>query len=161
MANPDEEIPFDEAEPALVLDRMAVRTDAGKGWINLLPAVSDDVEVPQSGGLLSFLAARGPSIPMATWSAGAISKRGPGRDTIGLQHSSGPRAVARLADLGLGLPAGWVKVQDHPRRGLVVTMPPAQDHEDVLHWLLSAAHVLSAVPLTGHWLARVYGGDRS
>ena len=49
---------------------------------------------------------------------------------------------------------------DHSRRGLVVTVPPGQDHEDVLHWLLSAAHALSAVPLTGHWLARYYLGGR-
>jgi hypothetical protein len=160
MADPDEEIQFAEAGPEPVLDRMAQRTAAGQGWINLLPAVSDDIEVPQSGGLLSFLAARGPAIPMATWSVGTPTKRGPGRDTIGLQHSSGPRAVARLADLGLGLPAGWIKVMDHSRRGLVVTVPPGQDHEDVLHWLLSAAHALSAVPLTGHWLARVYLGGR-
>jgi hypothetical protein len=158
MADPDEEIPFAEAEPGVVLERMARYRDAGAGWINLLPEVADDVEVPASGGLLSFLAARGPSIPLATWSAGAPTKRGPGRPTIGVQHASGPKALIRLADLGLKLGPGWMKVQDHPRRGLVVTVPADKDDHDVLHWLLSAAHALAVVPLTGDWLERAYAG---
>lgn len=158
MADPDEEIQFDEAAPTQVVLRMAQRTEAGRGWINLLPEIHEDVEVPPSGGLFSFLSARGPSIPLATWSAGALGKRGPGRASIGLQHAGGPKALARLAEVGLVRPPGWTKVQDHPRRGLVITVPPGEDHEDVLHWLLSAAHALSAVPLTGDWLARVYSG---
>lgn len=161
MADPDEEIQFGEAEPEQILDRMAARTEAGTGWINLLPEISDDIEIPPSGGLFGFLSARGPSIPLATWSAGAPTKRGPGRASIGLQHAGGPKALARLAEIGLIRPPGWLKVQDHPRRGLVITVPPGEDDDDVLHWLLSAAHALSAVPLTGDWLARVYTGRRS
>ncbi len=161
MADPHEELQFAESEPAAVLDRMEQLTDTGTGWINLLPEIAEDAAVPPSGGLLSFLSARGPSIPLATWSAGSETRRGPGRVSIGLQHAGGPRALTRLAELGLLLAPGWVKVQDHPRRGLVVTVPPGEDHDDVLHWLLSAAHALSAVPLTGDWLARVYTGVRS
>ena len=160
MAGPDEEIEFIEADPAVVVNRMGQRAAAESGWINLLPEVEQDAVVPPSGGLFSFLAARGPSIPLATWSAGAATKRGPGRQSIGLQHNGGPRALATLTSLGLGLRTGWIKVQDHSRRGLVVTVPAAEDHGDLLYWLLSAAHALSAVPLTGDWLARVYTGGR-
>lgn len=156
MADPNEEIPFAEAEQQAVLDRMARCTAAGAGWINLLPEAVEEAVVPPSGGFLAFLAARGPSIPLATWSAGALDKGRPGRASIGIQHGSGPRALSRLAELGLGRAAGWIKVADHPRRGLVITVPPDQDREAVLHWLLSASHALSAVPLTGDWLARVY-----
>lgn len=158
MADPDEQIPFAEAAPQPVVDRMAAQTDAGAGWINLLPEVEEDSDVPPSGGLLSFLSARGPSIPLATWSAGTPTKRGPGRPSIGLQHSGGPKALNRLAGMGLVLGPGWIKVQDHPRRGLVVTVPAGQDHDELLHWLLSAAHALSAAPLTGDWVAEVYNG---
>lgn len=161
MADPDEELQFDEAEPTPIVTRMAQQTDAGAGWINLLPEIDDDVEVPTSRSLFSFFSARGPSIPLATWAAGAPGKRGPGRASIGIQHAAGPKALARLAGVGLVRPAGWVKVQDHPRRGVVITVPAGADNEDVLHWLLSATHALSTVPLTGGWLARVYTGGRS
>lgn len=161
MADPDEELQFDEAEPSAVVAHMARRTEVGTGWINLLPAIDDEVDLPPSRSLFSFLSARGPSIPLATWSAGAPGKRWPGRASIGIQHAAGPKALARLADVGIVRSAGWIKVQDHPRRGLVITVPPDAAHEDVLHWLLSAAHALSTVPLTGDWLARVYFGGRS
>lgn len=160
MAGPDEEIAFVETDPALVLDRMGQRSAAEAGWINFSPEVEEDAVVPPSGGFLSFLAARGPSIPLATWSTGAPTRHGPGRQSLGLQHGGGPRALAALSELGLGLRPGWLKVQDHPRRGLVVTVPPGADHGDLLHWLLSAAHALSTVPLTGDWLARIYTGSR-
>ncbi len=160
VVSPDEEIEFAEAQPETILDRMGQRATAGSGWINFLPEVEPDAEIPSSGGLMSFFSARGPAIPLATWSAGEPTKRGQGRSSLGLQHSSGPRALAQLAELQIALPAGWIKVQDHPRRGLVGTVPPDLDHEDILHWLLSAAHALSAVPLTGDWLARVYSGGR-
>jgi hypothetical protein len=138
--------------------RMTELTTAGKGWINLLPEVEPSAEVPPSGGLLSLFTARGPAVPLGTWSAGAEGKRGPGRPSIGVQHGSGPKAVARLADLGLALPPGGIKVQDHPRRGLVLTVPATSPHDEVLYWLLSAMHALSLAPLSGDWLAQVYPG---
>jgi len=66
--------------------------------------------------------------------------------------------VARLATLGVALPAGWRWQQDHPRRGLVVRPPIDLSHGDQLTWLLEAGTVLSTVPLTGLWEARVRPG---
>ena len=63
--------------------------------------------------------------------------------------------VAVIADGGWIEP-GWLKVADHPRRGLVVACPHAVDPEHALWWLLTATHVLSVVPLTSTWLARIY-----
>jgi hypothetical protein len=54
------------------------------------------------------------------------------------------------------VPEGWVVLQDNPRRGLVVAVPPAEDAADVLAWLLDAATALSLVLLTGEWRALVY-----
>ena len=158
MPGPTEEIAFVESDLSPVVAKMEQLTSAGKGWINLLPEVEPGAEVPPSSGLFSLFTARGPSVPLGTWSAGAEGKRGPGRPSIGVQHGSGPKAVARLARLGLALPPGGIKVQDHPRRGLVLTVPAALPHDDALQWLLWAIRALSTAPLTGHWLAQVYTG---
>ncbi|HWJ97906.1 MAG TPA: hypothetical protein VNQ33_07075, partial [Acidimicrobiales bacterium] len=79
-----------------------------------------------------------------------------GRPNLGITHGSGPQALARLERFGVELEPGWLKVADHPRRGLVVAGPSGVAPDHALWWLLTAAHVLSVVPLTGNWLARVY-----
>lgn len=155
---PAEELEFDEDDLSPIVQRMQRLAAADAGWINLVPEVEAQAEGPPGGGLFSSLfSARGPSVPLGTWSAATSSKRGSGRSSVGVQHGSGPRALARLGEVGLPLPAGWIKVMDHPRRGLVATVPAGTDHDDVVYWLLSAMHVVSTVPLTGRWLARVFG----
>lgn len=64
--------------------------------------------------------------------------------------------MARLADHDLQLPDGWLKASDHPRRGLVVTLPGDHDPAETVWWLLTASHALSTVALSGQWLARIY-----
>lgn len=151
---PREERSFDEDDMGPAIEAMDELTAAGQGWINLFPAVADDTMVPVSGGLFAIFTARGPAIPMATWTPPPAGK--PGRATLGIEHGSGPRALNRLTELKLGLEPGWFKVSDHPKRGLVVTAPADAANDDVLWWLLAAAHALSTVPLTGAWLARIY-----
>jgi hypothetical protein len=80
------------------------------------------------------------------------------RDSLGIQHSTGPKVVARLASLDLPLPQGWRWQQDHPRRGLVVRVPADVAHAVQLDWLLRAGAALSIVPLTGEWEARIREG---
>jgi hypothetical protein len=126
---------------------------AAQGWINLLPEVEPGNEPPPRRPVVAIFSSRGDPIPLATWSA--PPKPG-GRPSIGIQHGSGPQALARLTDAGLPLPDGWFKAADHPRRGLVVTVPPSSSARSVLDWLLGAATELSTVPLTGHWLAQIY-----
>jgi len=151
--SPVAEIAFDEdqAEPILaVLDEL---TQAGTGWVNFVPEVEPGHEPPPRNPVVAVFSARGEAIPLATWSAPA----GPGgRPTLGIEHGSGPKALARLDAHQLGLGSGWLKVADHPRRGLVVTAPGTESPADVLWWLLAASHALSVVPLTGSWLASVY-----
>ncbi|MCU1355704.1 MAG: hypothetical protein JWM89_1122 [Acidimicrobiales bacterium] len=148
-----EELEFDEDDLTPVVAEMAALAGAAAGWINFLPAVEEGHELPPRNFIAAIFSSRGEAVPLSTWSAPATPG---GRATVGIEHGSGPKALARLAEQQLVLPAGWVKVADHPRRGLVVTAPGGADHAEVLWWLLAAAHALSVPPLTGDWLARIY-----
>ena len=150
---PREELPFQEEELAPVVAALDELAGAASGWINLLPEVDPDVEVPPRSMLARVVSARGDAVPMATWLAPATLGD---RATVGIEHGSGPRALPRLAEHDLPLPDGWLKVSDNSRRGLVLTTPGDAAAEDVLWWLLTAAHLLSLPPLTGSWLARIY-----
>lgn len=150
---PDDEIAFSEDDLTPVERVLADLGGTGAGWVNFSPEVEEGHD-PSPRNLAAFLfSSRGGAVPLATWSAPATPG---GRATVGIEHGSGPKAVGRLAEIDLGPPAGWLKVSDHPRRGLVLTTAPDADPEDVLWWLLAASHALSTVPLTGAWQASVY-----
>jgi predicted phage tail protein len=57
------------------------------------------------------------------------------------------------------LPDGWRITQDHPRRGLVAQVPADADDRAVMDWLLGAAVLVCAVPVTGRWTASVHAGQ--
>lgn len=145
--------------PGELVARMDELAAAGAGWVNLQPGIDPD-DVPRAEpGLFGVFSGRGPVVPVATWTAaGPPRRRGPAPEEVGIQHPAGPRAAARLADAGHGVPAGWRVVQDHPRRGLVVQVPPGTAHGDVAAWLLRATAALAAVPVTGWWRATVHRG---
>jgi hypothetical protein len=147
-------VEFHEERRAAVVAHMATMTGAGAGWVNLSPGL--DVDVPPTDSALgSLLSGRGPTVPLATWAPA----HGREAANIGIQHGQGPRAVALLAERGVPLPDGWRVVQDHPRRGLIVT-PSAGQQPDaldgVLGWLLAATGTLCPVPRTGEWRAYCY-----
>ncbi len=134
---------------------MATMTGAGSGWINLSPGLDVDVPPPPRSGLGWLLGSRGPTVPLATWAP--AHRRDPA--TVGIHHGEGPRAVTLLADRGVVLPDGWRRVQDHPKRGLVVVPTPATSEaqlDAVLEWLLRATGALCPVPRTGEWRAHCY-----
>jgi hypothetical protein len=145
-------------EPAEVLAEMDLLGAAHLGWINFFPQVSEDDEPDAAGGFGGFFSASGPEVPICTWVAGKAGRKGIERDSVGIEHATGTKAVARLATLGVPLPDGWRWVQDHPRRGLVVRVPLGVTHAEQLTWLLEAAAALSKVRLTGRWEARVRAG---
>jgi len=158
-------VEFTADDPAAVVAVMELMAAGHEGWINFEPAVLiDDVPPPRSG-LGALLSGRGPDVPLATWAPGE-SRKGRSRrsghpghtepPTVGVQHGSGPGARARLAEGGRAVPDGWVVLQDHSKKGLVVAVPPAAPHADVVDWLLGASALLSQVPLTGRWRAAVY-----
>ena len=63
-----------------------------------------------------------------------------------MQHAAGERVRQRLITAGVGVPEGWRIVQDHPRRGLIVTPSPDTSHHDVLAWTLEAGRSIDHGP---------------
>jgi hypothetical protein len=149
---------FTPEEPAAVVTQMERLGSAHKGWINLRPGVREEDEPGTAVGLGGIFSASGPEVPVCTWAAGKAGRRGIERDSLGIQHATGTKAVARLATLGVPVPAGWRWEQDHPRRGLVIRVPTDVPHAEQLSWLLDAGTALSRVRLTGQWEARVRPG---
>lgn len=155
---PDEERELHLDEPQGVAWLAGILHDltaTNQGWVNLLPEVEPGHEPPPRNLVVALFSARGDAVPLATWAAPETAG---GPASLGIQHGSGPQALARLADAGLPLPDGWRKASDHARRGLVVLVPSGAAPETVVRWLLEAAAGLSTVPLTGHWLAQVHRG---
>ncbi len=135
------------------MERLA---EARSGWVNLLAGVRpEDVPDPVSplGAIFSSTSA---DAPMCTWVPGRVLRRRTEPTRIGISHSSGPRAVARLAGLGVEVPAGWRVAQDHLRRGLVMVVPEGEEASAVAGWILRAGAALSSLPLTGEWRAEVF-----
>ena len=97
-------------------------------------------------------------IPFGTWVPGARKRGGAEPTSLGLQHGSGPKAIWRLRDAGISLPPEWKVLSDHPRRGIVLTLPDETLPEDALDWLLEAAVVLTDanIDLRADWRAGVY-----
>jgi hypothetical protein len=149
---------FDPASPDEVVATMDAMAAAHRGWMNFEPAVDVD-DVPPPGGIFGLFSGRGPDVPLATWTAPTAPRRGRGEPAmIGLQHGAGRRIKSQLADMGHPVPDGWVVGQDYVKKGLVISVPPAVPHAEVVAWLLGAARAVSRIPLTGTWRASVYDG---
>jgi hypothetical protein len=135
---------------------MAAIAEAHEGWVNFQPSVHvEDVPSPGSGAF-SLFSARGPAVPLGTWTPPSAPRRGrPEPAMVGLQHGAGSKAKGVLAERGRAVPDGWVVVQDSSKKGLVVAVPPQVDAAEVVRWLVGAAAALSTVPLTG-WRAAIY-----
>jgi hypothetical protein len=150
-----EVIEFDVNAPAGLVGRMRELAEDRSGWVNLQPLVDED-EVPESSvGVLGWISAKGPAVPIATWVPGERKRKGDEPDSIGLQHRGGPKARFTLADAGTPVPDGWKILSDHPKRGLVVQLPDGVDPATVVDWLVRAARVLSPMPLPDRWVALV------
>ena len=131
----------------------------GTGWINFEPAVEAEDIAATGSSTFALFSARGPVVPLATWTPAKIQRRGRREPAmIGLQHPAGSKAKPLLVEFGHPVPDGWIVVQDHVRKGLVVALPDGVAAADALGWVLRAARLLSTVPLTGQWRAAVYTG---
>ena len=152
------ELEFVAPDDPELLGHMGELASRGGGWINIEPVIDEEYE-PAPPGPFAFLGGSTHKVTTATWMPGRLQADGTAKPTtIGLQHAAGPHVARRLRELGLPLPDGWRITQDHPRRGLVVTVPPDADHGEVLRWLLEASTATCAVPTTGRWRAAVHAG---
>ena len=152
-----EQLEFRPPATAAVLEQMRVLTDAGDGWINLLPGVpEEEAEPPPQGFFAALFGSPGAPVSMCTWMPAGSGRAGAGEQTVGVLHPRGRDAAAQLARLGEGIPPGWRVSQDHARRGLILHPGAGDPASDVLDWMLRAGAALAVVPLTGMWQARVY-----
>ena len=142
-----------------VVAAMVAAAERGAGWLNFEPAVEVDDVAAAGSSTFALFSGRGPVVPLATWTPAMTQSRGRREPAmLGLQHPAGSRAKPLLAELGHPVPEGWVVVQDHVRKGLVVALPDTADAGDALAWLLRAARLLSTIPLEGEWRAAIYQG---
>lgn len=146
----------DTSPVAAEMEVLAARGD-GQGWINIGAGLRDDQidRLPQPTLLDRWFSGRGPVVPMATWTPprGAPGSSPP---AVGVEHGAGPKALDRLGDAGAPLPAGWRKVQDHAKNGIVVHPKLGASHAEVLSWLLSACWALCPIDIEDNWLAEVH-----
>jgi hypothetical protein len=156
-----ETIAFDSADTSSVVGEMealAARGD-GLGWINIGPGLRDDqIEdlppAPTTTILGRWFSGRGPLVPMATWTPSRGGTQS--QPVIGVEHGAGPKALPRLSEAGAPLPAGWRKVQDHAKYGIVVHPSSEAGHGEVLEWLMAACWALCPIEIEDHWLAQVH-----
>ena len=152
-AREPELIDFKPDDRAAVLARMDGLGQAGTGWINLSPALEDEAELPERSATFGIFSGRGPDVPLCTWVPGTSKTQA----QLGIQHGAGTKAAPLLKDMGFPLPEGWRVTQDHPRRGLVIMLPPDASSEAALDWLISAGTALAAhLKTAGWWRAGVY-----
>ena len=138
----------DEAALEALASRMREVAPHG-GWINVEPEVDPDANVPTRSLISLAFSARGPDAPFLTWTPASTKEP----TALGVQHGAGPKVARRLS-----IPTTWRVAQDHPRRGIVVLVPPGEDddHRRLLDWLLDAGTEHATVPLTGWWRATVH-----
>lgn len=154
-------VEFEPDRVAEVVAAMEAAAERGGGWVNFEPAVEVDDVAAAGSSTFALFSGRGPVVPLGTWTPAKPSKS-PGRGRpepamLGLQHPAGSRAKPLLAQMGHPVPDGWVVMQDHVRKGLVLALPESAGAGEGLAWLLRAARLLSTIPLTGGWRAAVYG----
>jgi hypothetical protein len=132
-------------------------TEAGQGWINLLPGVDvDEEETTSPPGPFAIFTGRQRPVTMVTLMPPRPARRATEGVTVGLLHPTGAKAVARLADAGISLPTGWMVKQDHARRGLLVLARLGAPDDEIIEWALAAATALCRERMTGEWQAVVY-----
>ena len=123
------------------------------GWVNFEPIVHPDDRPPAPGRFRVF-SVMGRTVPLCTWSPPEPGGRGPRYVSLGIQHGLGARLVPRLTELGLAPDTRWRVLSDHPKRGMVVAVPPDDDADAVTAWLLRAGEAVCPVPHRG-WRAAI------
>jgi hypothetical protein len=149
-------VEFTVEDPAQVVAHMARLADAEDGWINAVPKINDNDEKPTSLGFFTLLSGGGSSVTMCTWVPGSHGRHGLTRPSLGIAHGTGHRVFAELHSLAVPIPENWFVEQDHPRRGLVLRVPPDEAHAQVLLWALRAVIALMAPRPIRRWRADVH-----
>jgi hypothetical protein len=146
-------VQFNGDDPAEIVGYMDLLSEARDGWIN----VQLDKNREERSATLGFFTLFGggnPGISMITWIPEAAVENGHRQTSLGIAHTAGRRVTAQPSPVAI--PPSWHVKQDHPQRGLVLSIPDDEPNERVLKWALTAMRALSDGTPTGAWSAEVY-----
>ena len=157
MAAPrPEQIEFRHDEWDAVVERAEALAAARRGWVNLYAEVEDEEGMARPGapaiGLGAMFRTGGPTVPTATW----VMPTGKDPGTVGIAHAARSKVLPVLVEKGIEPPAGCFRLQDNPRRGLVLRLPDPVATADVIAWMMEAIDELCPLQLTGHWMAEIH-----
>ncbi len=123
-------------------------------WVNIEPAVEEG-DVHSSSVFWKVFSSRGPIIPKFTWVPSYEKKQQIMPGQIGITHPVGTKAVQRLKKFEVQIPSDWIVCQDHPKRGIVLSLPEIYSDEEVVNLAMGALRVLSPFEFHGKFLASV------
>lgn len=155
MAITKELLQFRAGDPDEIVERMRAMNARGDGkeWLNLQPWV-DEESRPKLSLLRHIFSGRGTPIPTCTWVPGHPGATPPNIAQMGIQHGAGADALGTIRDGGIPMPEGWVPIQDHTKRGVVIEVPREAEVRDVLMFLIGASSVLAGdMELDDRWIA--------
>ncbi len=156
MVEPIAVLDLPGGDPAPLASHLEALVAASRGgWVTLLPGVPEEAAPPPRSVMARLFSGQGPMATVCTWVA-PQPKGKPPHVELGVLHATGPKVAKRLADRGLAVPERWVVLADHPKRGLVVAVPPDATPLESVTWLLAAGVALCRVPTTGTWRAEVH-----
>jgi len=144
--------------PEVIAVQMAALIDSGRGWINVLPEIPEDVPVPPTPSAFAVFSKRGPVVPMATWTAPTKGGRRSEPTQVGVQHGTARPVAKRLVGTPAEIPSGWRRLTDHARRGLVVLPPVGAEPLAIATWIFAVLQELCIPPHTTFFEAFVYEG---
>jgi len=144
----------DKSEVVAELEGIAARAN-GREWITVSPWV-DPESLPVVSMLHRIFSARASKVPEVTWVAANDSEPA----QLGILHATGAGAFQRLSDAGAAMPANWIKVSDHSKRGLLLAVHPDATAAQVVDYAIAAAEALALVPTDDRWVAQVSTVDR-
>ncbi len=153
-----ERVGFKAGEAGEILGYMTLLAQAGDGWINLVPNTVE-AERPTSLGFFTLFGGGSNGVTMCTWIPERDTRGGRCHTSLGISHTTGHKLGSELPSLAI--PENWAIKQDHPRRGLILTVPSDESHELVLAWALRTLEALSPVGVIGSWQAEIFHSARS
>ncbi len=133
-----------------VLAAMADAARKGRGWVNVQSEPVDETEVPPTSALTQFFRRNTPDLALGTWTPPDPQRPG-SPQSLGVQHRLGAKLLPLFDDFGIERPDTWRRLQDSPRRGLVVEVPADHPHDEALRWLLRVIRSATPVATTGRY----------
>jgi hypothetical protein len=125
---------------------MEERVAADSGWINVAPAISKDVPVPPTPGVLAVFSKRGPAVPLATWVPAQHRRNGKiDPPQVGIQHGKATQITAMLKEK-VAMSDQWHVLTDNAKRGFVAEPDATLSTEELAAWIFKALSLVCLPP---------------